>query len=142
MVNDQPVLLVEDDIVDVKAVERAFKELAISSPIHVVTNGEEALTFLRNCDASSEHASRRPGLILLDLNLPKMNGLEFLREVKSDNDFKTIPVVVLTTSSLPSDRAESYGLGAAGYIMKPAEYDDFLKLIETVDQYWSACSIP
>ncbi len=128
------ILLVEDDLVDVKTVRRAFKENKIENPIHVVGDGEEALEFLRK---SSQDGNPRPGIILLDLNMPVMNGIEFLEVIKEDDDYKSIPVIVLTTSQEDNDRMESYNLGVAGYIIKPVEFENFVEAVKIIDLYWS-----
>ena len=142
--NDKiPILLVEDDTVDIKTVKRAFKENHIINPLYVVNNGEEALAFLRN---QGEFADRekapQPGIILLDLNMPIMNGLEFLKIMKADGNFKSIPVIVLSTSKEENDRLATYNLGIAGYIVKPVEFDKFVEAIRTINLYWSLCQLP
>jgi len=132
------ILLVEDDDIDTENVIRAFKKNKMSNPIYTVENGEEALTFLRNQGRfSNPEKSPRPGIILLDINMPIMNGIEFLRIVKADDDLKSIPVVVLTTSREESDRVESFKLSVAGYIVKPVEFEDFVNAVKTIDVYWT-----
>src|SRR4030065_440531 len=108
------IMLVEDDQVDAMTVRRALKELHVMNPLQHVENGEEALNFLRN------PANPRPCLILLDLNMPIMGGIEFLQIAKHDESLKGIPVVVLTTSEEQEDKVESFQLGVAGYMRKPA----------------------
>jgi CheY-like chemotaxis protein len=135
---DMIILLVEDDLVDVKTVKRAFKENHITNKLDVVYNGEEALEYLNGCDSSSK---RLPGLILLDLNMPVMNGVEFLEVAKKDKKFKSIPVIVLTTSQEDSDRMESYNLGVAGYIIKPVEFEKFVEAVKIINLYWSLCEV-
>lgn len=137
------ILLVEDDTVDVMNVRRAFKKQKITNPLYVVTNGAEALDFLRHCGKFADPArAPRPGVILLDLNLPVMNGIEFLREVKHDPQLRLIPVVVLTTSGEERDRIESYQLGVAGYIVKPVDFEKFVNAVTTIDLYWELCELP
>ncbi len=132
------ILLVEDDDIDTENVVRAFKKNKLTNPLYCVENGEEALAFLRHEEAYSEpQKSPRPGLILLDINMPIMNGLEFLKIVKKDDDLKSIPVVVLTTSEVESDRIESFQLSVAGYIVKPVNFEAFVKAISTINVYWS-----
>ena len=115
-----PILLVDDDPVDVMTVKRALRESRITNPLHVTSNGEDALGYLRRQGAWSDPASSpRPGIILLDLNMPVMNGIEFLNVVKADDDLKRIPVIVLTTSREDEDRIASFDLSVAGYIIKP-----------------------
>ncbi len=132
------ILLVEDDDIDTENVIRAFEKNKMSNPIYTVGNGEEALDFLRNQGRFSDpEKSPRPGIILLDINMPIMNGIEFLRIIKTDDDLKSIPVVVLTTSREESDRIESFKLSVAGYIVKPVEFQDFVNAMKAIDVYWT-----
>jgi len=130
------ILLVEDDQVDVMTVRRALKELHVTNRLEHMENGEDALAFLR--DTTKD----RPCLILLDLNMPIMNGIEFLQEVKSDAELKCIPVVVLTTSDEQKDKLESFKLGIAGYMRKPVDYRQFVEIIRTIDAYWTISESP
>ncbi len=137
-----PILLVEDDVVDVKTVRRAFSENGIANPLHVVGNGEEALGFLRNEGEYSDKVKAPiPGIILLDLNMPVMGGLEFLKIVKGDEKLKRIPVIVLTTSKEDSDMIQSYNLSVAGYIVKPVEFEKFIEVVKTIKHYWNICEL-
>ncbi len=136
MKSSKPVLLVEDDSVDAMTVKRAFKELKILNPLVNKTNGEEALEYLRDT------ANERPCIILLDLNMPKMNGIEFLKIAKADEELKKIPVVVLTTSKEERDIVESFKLSVAGYIIKPVDYRKFVEAIRTIDLYWTLSELP
>jgi len=130
------ILLVEDDHVDIMTIKRAFKDLKITNPVNVCENGLEALDFLRNPQ------KQFPGVILLDLNMPKMNGIEFLQEIKDDEQFKSIAVVVLTTSKEEQDKVESFKLGVAGYMIKPVDYLQFVEIIRTIHLYWTLSEIP
>jgi CheY-like chemotaxis protein len=130
------VLLVEDDVVDQMSVQRSFKDLKIVHRLGITENGIEALKYLR------DDSVPRPFLILLDLNMPKMNGLEFLRELRKDEKLKMLPVVVLTSSKEERDRIESFGLNVAGYMLKPVDYPDFVEVIRTIDEYWAASEVP
>lgn len=133
-----PILLVEDDQVDVMTVQRAFKKNRITNPLFVCSNGEEALKFLRHEGIYSDpEKSPRPGIILLDLNMPVMNGIEFLKVVKSDDDLRRIPVIVLTTSKEEEDRFKSFSLSVAGYIIKPVEFEKFVEAVKLIDLYWT-----
>lgn len=137
------ILLVEDDRLDVKNVQRAFSEVRIGNPLHVVSNGEEALAFLRNEKPYDDAAKYpRPGLILLDINMPVMSGLEFLQAYKAIPELKAIPSVVLTTSAEESDRFKSYNIGVAGYIVKPVSFISFVDAIKRFDLYWTICKLP
>lgn len=131
-----PILLVEDDSVDAMTVKRALKELHVSNPLTHVENGEEALAHLQ--DANQE----QPCLILLDLNMPVMNGIEFLHAVKALPELKRIPVVALTTSDEQEDKVESFELGVAGYMRKPVEYRQFVEIVRTIDAYWTISESP
>ena len=132
----RPVLLVEDDTIDALTVKRAFADLGFKNPLDHRLNGEEALSFL------SDGTHQVPCLILLDLNMPKMNGLEFLKILKADDTLKQIPVIVLTTSSEERDIAESFQQRVAGYIVKPVDYVRFLNVMRAIDHYWSLSSLP
>ena len=130
------ILLVEDDRVDAMTVKRAFKEIHITNPLEIVGNGAEALSFLRNSE------NKKPCIILLDLNMPKMNGIEFLRIVKQDEKLRRIPVVVLTTSEEEQDKVESFDLGVAGYMLKPVDYKKFVEVVRAIDLYWMWNKLP
>lgn len=134
-------LLVEDDEVDVMNVRRAFKKNNITNPLYVANNGLEALLMLRgNGEAPVVPPQRR--LILLDINMPKMNGIEFLRELRADTSLKAIPVIVLTTSNEDKDKVEAYHLNVAGYILKPVTFSSFVDAIATLNKYWTLSEIP
>ncbi|MCF8016134.1 MAG: response regulator [Chromatiaceae bacterium] len=138
MIINQPVftvLLVEDEIADADLVRMAFEETRVLVRLHHVVDGVEALKFLRR-ETEASAAAPRPDLILLDLNMPRMNGREFLQQVKQDEDLRAIPVVVLTTSDVERDVVESYGLGAAGYVVKPVDLDQLIHAIKGMESYW------
>jgi CheY-like chemotaxis protein len=128
------VLLVEDDPGDVLMTREAFEASEILSTLHVVGDGEQAMHFLRRTNDFT--GAPRPGLILLDLNLPRRNGLEVLAEVKADSDLLSIPVVILTTSQAQADILASYRLHANAYITKPASFDLFTEAIRRVDDFF------
>ena len=140
--NAFPILLVDDDQVDAMAVKRAFRSVKLANELHVVESGEEALEFLRREGRFNEDNAPRPGLILLDINMPGMGGLEALRAIKAELRFRTIPVILLTTSKSQPDRLKAYQTCAQGYIVKPVEYEGFLECIRTIDLYWSLCEAP
>ena len=131
-----PIFLVEDDEVDVMTMRRALKDLRIANPISVAGDGEAALQMLR------EGRIARPCVILLDLNMPRMGGIEFLRIIKADPVFQSIPVIVLTTSREESDRIETFKLSVAGYMIKPADYLQFVEVVRTIDLYWTLSELP
>jgi CheY-like chemotaxis protein len=128
------VLLVEDDQGDVLMTREAFAHHKIRNELHVVTDGEQALQFLRR-QGEYEHAPR-PGLILLDLNLPRRDGREVLAEVKADPELCSIPVVVLTTSEAEEDILRSYSLHANAYVSKPVDFDRFVEVIRRIDDFF------
>jgi len=128
------VLLVEDDPGDVLMTQEAFEYHKIGNRLHVVEDGVEAIAFLRR---TGEHAEApRPGLILLDLNLPRKDGREVLAEIKSDPDLCDIPVVVLTTSSADEDILRSYKLHANAYVTKPVNFNRFIEVVRQIDQFF------
>jgi CheY-like chemotaxis protein len=132
----KPILLVEDDQVDAMTVRRALKELHVLNRLEHVENGEAALARLRDGEAN------HPCLILLDLNMPVMNGIELLHAVKSDPELRRIPVVVLTTSEEQKDKIDSFNLGVAGYMRKPVDYRQFVEMIRSIDAYWTVSELP
>ncbi|MHC4149893.1 MAG: response regulator [Planctomycetota bacterium] len=136
MRNSKPILLVEDDDVDAMTAKRALGDLRITNPLVHAANGEQALRYLR------DENNKKPCLILLDLNMPKMNGIEFLKTVKVDDGLRQIPVVVLTTSRNEKDIVESFELSAAGYVVKPADYKKFVEAIRAINLYWALSELP
>jgi CheY-like chemotaxis protein len=133
---------VEDDEVDVMNVLRAFKKINITNPVYVATNGIEALSMLRSSNGEPPQVPTVRRLILLDLNMPKMGGIEFLVELRSDPQLKPTPVVVMTTSNQDQDRVEAYNLNVAGYILKPITFTNFVELMATLNNYWTLCEMP
>ncbi len=132
----QSFVLIEDDEVDILSVKRAFKELDIPNPLVITKNGQEALDYIENTQ------DPLPALILLDLNMPKMNGIEFLQYIKARAKLKAIPVVILTTSSNYVDINKSFENYAAGYIVKPMDFTNFKEVIRKVYEYWTSCELP
>jgi CheY-like chemotaxis protein len=135
-ITSKPILLVEDDQVDVMTVKRALKELHVTNPVVNLENGQEALKYLRDPD------SAKPCIILIDLNMPIMNGIEFLQVAKHDAKLKRIPVVVLTTSEEQQDKVNSFDLGVAGYMAKPVDYRQFVEVMRSIDAYWTISEMP
>lgn len=136
MRSKRPILLVEDDKVDAMTVKRALDEIKVTNRLDIAGNGEEALSYLRDPE------NKKPCVILLDLNMPKMNGIEFLRIAKQDKRLRRIPIVVLTTSEEEQDRINSFDLGVAGYMIKPVDYQKFVEVIKTIDLYWTLSRLP
>lgn len=134
-------LLIDDDEVDVMTVQRAFKKNNITNPFYVASNGLEALAMLRGEGDSPSIPSKRR-LILLDLNMPKMGGIEFLRELRQDPDLKATPVIVLTTSNEDKDKVEAYHLNVAGYIVKPVTFNKFVEVVAALNKYWTLSEMP
>jgi CheY-like chemotaxis protein len=135
-VSNKPILLVEDDQVDIMTILRALKEIHVSNPVVSMENGEAALEWLEEADCEL------PCIILLDLNMPIMNGIEFLRQVKQHERLRRIPVVVLTTSEEQEDKVRSFDLGVAGYMAKPVDYRRFVEIIRSIDMYWTLSEMP
>lgn len=136
MRSNKPVLLAEDDEVDVMSVQKAFKSLHITNELIVVGNGEEALNYLK------DNKNVKPCVILLDIKMPLMDGIEFLKIIKTDEELRRIPVVVLTTSTNENDRMETFKLSIAGYMAKPVDHLRFIETIKTIDMYWTLSQFP
>lgn len=131
------ILLVEDDEVDVMNVRRAFRKNNIANPLFHAGNGVEALAKLRDGEIPQD---RR--IVLLDLNMPKMNGIEFLRALREDPDLRATPVIVLTTSNDERDRIEAFNLNVAGYILKPVTFANFCDVMAALNKYWALVELP
>ena len=131
------ILLVEDDEVDIMNVRRAFQKNHITNPLFVAGNGVDALEQLRGGKIPRD---RR--IVLLDLNMPQMNGIEFLRQVRRDPELNPIPVVVLTTSNDERDRIEAYNLNVAGYLLKPVTFANFCEVMAALNKYWALVELP
>lgn len=131
------ILLVEDDDVDVLNVKRAFEKNKIANPLYVAADGLEALEMLR--DGRVPKARR---IVLLDLNLPRMNGIEFLRQLRADRELKSTPVIVLTTSNDERDKVDAFDLNVAGYLVKPVTFPNFAELMAALNKYWTLVEMP
>lgn len=129
----KPILLLEDDLVDQEAITRALGELKVTNKVEAYSNGEEGIEYLKH---------HLPVVILLDLNMPKMNGIEFLKIVKGDKNLKRIPVIILTTSNEERDKVDSFNLGVAGYIVKPSSHEKFVEVLHALDIYWTISELP
>ncbi len=131
------ILLVEDDEVDVMNVQRAFQKNHIANPLFVAGDGVGALEQLRSGGIPKE---RR--IVLLDLNMPRMNGIEFLRELRQDPDLRSTTVVVLTTSNDDRDKVEAYNLNVSGYLLKPVTFSSFCETMAALNKYWTLVELP
>jgi CheY-like chemotaxis protein len=129
------ILLVEDDEVDVMNVKRAFSKNNIKNELYVAGNGVEALYMLRTV------INPIPKIIILDINMPKMNGIEFLEELRADENLKNISVFVMTTSNEDSDKIDAHNFNIAGYILKPLSFDKFVASVGTLKDFWSLCEM-
>ena len=138
MRSDRPILLVEDNPMDVDLTLRAFKRRHVSNPVLVARDGEEALSWVPRWEAGET----TPAVILLDLKLPRVDGLEVLRHLKGHPTLRTIPVVVLTTSAEHVDVQTAYQLGANSYIVKPVEFEKFMDVTSQIDLYWTLVNQP
>ena len=134
------ILLVDDDEIDVKNVKRAFVKNNIINPLFTANNGLEALELLRGTGDTTIPKERR--LVLLDLNMPKMTGLEFLREIRQDPDLRCLTVIVLTTSAHERDKVEAYNFNVAGYIVKPVTFVAFVEAMAALNKYWAINELP
>ena len=124
------ILLVEDNIIEILKLKRAIENLGMNHEVLEAENGEIALDSIKQQEIN-------PDIVLLDLNMPKMNGLEFLAIVRNDESMRHLPIIILSTSNNDRDFMEAYKLGVSGYILKPLKYDDYVKKIEYTLQYWS-----
>ncbi len=140
MKNEFIIFLVEDDEVDIMNVKRAFKKNEIDNPLEIANNGLEALNMLRG--EGGYPKMQRPGIIILDINMPKMNGLEFLKELRADQEFKNMPVFVMTTSMEDQDIIQAYDFNVAGYILKPLSFDKFKEAVAKLSSYWKLIEKP
>ena len=136
MQNSKPILLIEDDDVDVMTVNRALRDSQITNQLVSIGEGEEAIEYLK------DESTAKPFIILLDLNMPRMDGAEFLKIVKADKVLKKIPVIIFTTSNSERDVIESFELGAAGYMVKSVDYEKFVETVRTITQYWTLSQLP
>jgi len=136
MLKERPILLIEDDVVDIMTVRRALKDINANNRLDSVHNGEEALEYL------TDDENEIPGIILLDLNMPKMNGIEFMEALEQNSKLKKIPIVVITTSDNENDKIKSFKFNICGYMIKPVEYLKFVEMIKTIREYWAMSEEP
>ncbi|MBK8905824.1 MAG: response regulator [Anaerolineaceae bacterium] len=142
MVKLKRILLVEDDPMDMELTLTALEERNLANEVLVVHDGEEALNFLYSRGSFRMRAPGNPVLILLDLKLPKVDGLEVLRQIKSDEHLRTIPVVMLTSSREEHDVVDSYKLGVNAYVVKPIDFQDFLNAVKEIGLFWAVINEP
>jgi CheY-like chemotaxis protein len=136
------ILLVEDDSLDVMNVQRAFKKNNITNPLVVASDGVEALQILRGTHPTQPALPDERRLILLDLNMPRMNGIEFLHALRDDPELAMTTVIVLTTSDEERDKVEAYKLNVAGYILKPVTLAAFVEIMAALNKYWTVSELP
>ena len=127
----KPILLVEDDFVDASTAKQALHDLRVKNPVIHKTDGEEALEYLR------DQNNDKPAMILLDLNMPRINGIELLQIMKADAELQQIPVIALTVSKYEQDKLDTFDFGVAGYVIKAVDYDAFLRAMDIIIQYWA-----
>ncbi len=138
-----PILMAEDNDHDIVAIKRAWKKHMISNPLYVVNDGEECLDFLHRRGAYSEPGiAPSPGILLLDINMPKMDGLTVLNHIRADDALRFLPVTILTTSEAEEDRLKSYDLGANAYIVKPIGFENISRTVRTITLFWELAELP
>lgn len=139
--NQFSILLVEDDDVDVMNVQRALRKNNLAIPMKRAANGLEALDILKNGRFKPSGEAEKV-VVLLDLNMPKMGGLEFLKILRNNDQLRKTPVIILTTSDQDQDLSAAYDLNVAGYIVKPVDFKQFVEMVDIISRYWSICVIP
>jgi len=137
------VLMAEDNKHDRLAAERAWEELNITNPLVIVNDGEQILDYLHRRGKYSEPgAAPRPGIVLLDIKMPRVDGIEVLKHIRASDEFHQLPVIMLTSSKMEEDRLRSYALGATAYIVKPIEYENFIGAIKAINVFWTLVELP
>ncbi|NVM21632.1 MAG: response regulator [Desulfobacterales bacterium] len=137
------VLLAEDDEHDIVTTKRAWKKHRIANPLYIVKDGEDCLDFLRRRGKYSEPGTApRPGIVLIDINMPKMDGITVLKHIRRDEKLRRLPVLVLTTSRAEEDRLRSYDLGANAYIGKPVGFESFSEAVRPINLFWELVELP
>lgn len=137
------VLMAEDNEHDIVATKRAWKKHYIANPLYIVNDGEECLDFLRKKGKYAKPgAAPRPGILLLDINMPKMDGLSVLKEIRKDGDLRRLPVIILTTSKAEEDRIRGYDLGVNAYVVKPVGFENFSEAVRTISLFWQLVELP
>lgn len=137
------ILMAEDDEHDIVATKRAWKKNNIANPLHIVKDGEACLDYLHQRGEYSDPATApKPGILLLDLSMPRMDGLTVLKHIRQHDSLRHLPVIVLTTSQLDEDRVKSYDLGANAFIRKPVGFDNFSTAVKTISLFWELVELP
>ncbi len=137
------ILMAEDNEHDILATRRAWKKTNISNPLYVVYDGEECLNYLyRRGKYSEPEAAPRPGILLLDIKMPRLDGLAVLKQIRDDERFHRLPVIMLTTSRTEEDRFRSYDLGANAYIIKPVGFQNLTQAVKTINLFWELVELP
>lgn len=137
------VLMAEDDEHDIISIQRAWKTHRIANVLYIVNDGEECLDFLHQRGKYNKPgAAPRPGILLLDIRMPKMDGLAVLKYIREDKDLRRLPVIMLTTSKAEEDRVKSYELGANAYIVKPIGFENFAEAVRTISLFWQLVELP
>jgi CheY-like chemotaxis protein len=137
------VLMAEDDEHDILATKRAWKKHHVANPLYIVNDGEACLEYLsRRGEYSEPEKSPRPGILLLDIKMPKLDGLSVLKRIRETKDFRRLPVIILTTSKAEEDRLRSYDLGANAYIVKPVGFENFSQAVRTINLFWQLVELP
>lgn len=134
-------MLVDDDEIDIKDMQRTFKKNNIPNPIHIATNGLDALNKLLGKNGEKK-LTPTPKIIILDINMPKMNGIEFIKNIRTHKQLKSLLVFILTTSNSERDKIEAYNLNVAGYIVKPFQVSQFMEIISSLHHYWNLLEFP
>lgn len=134
-------MLVDDDEIDIEDMQRTFKKNKINNPLHVATNGIDALNKLLGINGEKK-LTPTPKIILLDINMPKMNGIEFMKTLRTNKQLKSLLIFILTTSNSEKDKIDAYNLNAAGYIVKPFQISDFMEVISSLHHYWNLLEFP
>jgi CheY-like chemotaxis protein len=137
------ILMAEDDEHDIVATKRAWKKHHIANPLYIVNDGEECLDFLQQRGKYSEPGTApRPGIVMLDIKMPKMDGLAVLKQIREDDELRHLPVIILTTSKAEEDRIRGYDLGVNAYIVKPVGFDSFSEAVKTISLFWQLVELP
>ena len=137
------ILMAEDDEHDIVATKRAWKKHHIANPLYIVNDGEECLDFLHRRGKYSEPGTAsRPGIVMLDIKMPKMDGLAVLKQIREDDELRHLPVIILTTSRAEEDRIRGYDLGVNAYIVKPVGFDSFSEAMKIISLFWQLVELP